>query len=405
MVRIGATTTCSSRSNHTRFIFVTHKTLFASAILFLLFFSSIAFSQPSLTDDRFLNSGVQAFYNSNLSEAEATFNQFISQHPENPRGYFFKSTVYFWRYVFGGRDPKVADAFLEISSEALDVTEEASLKDSRSAELRLFMSGLYGYRGIVRAAEHSFIKAFLDINKSHSLTKRLIKERPDFYDAYLGAGISHYMVGDIQPEGKWMASLLGFSGTREEGLAELNTAAEKGTVVQAEALFALSYFYEKQNRFQGAKSCLDKLIAQHPNNVIFLEALSRVEERTGDLASAAKICDTIIGLANPDFQFITTNTYLMRGKVKFEQMKFSESVSDFNTYIKLTLGKKGFSKEALYEASFKAGVCYETLGEPDIAAKFFVSVGKESKFYKEAQERLDRKDHPKEVGRLEPTSR
>lgn len=344
---------------------------------------------PSLATDtrQLLQAGIDDFYKSNLALAEEKFDRVIAASPNEPQGHFFKAVVYFWRYTFGSRTSSAAEKFLEIADKVIAQFEEEAEDNPAKKELSFYIGGLYGYRGLVRASEKNLIGAFADINKSNRITKRLAKETDKFPDAYFGLGISHYMAGDIPPEGKWMASLMGFSGSKEEGIKELRIAFEKGLFVRNEAGYMLAGCYEKEKQYKESKEVLLLLLEPFPTNVVFLESLVRVEQKLGNAESAEKICTDIIALKNGDLSQSLAYAAFTRAQIRYDARKFDEAVKDYVLFISKS-NPKTSAQDLIYDARFKAGDCYEELGDRETALKYYISVGQGSKFYAEAQARL-----------------
>lgn len=334
-----------------------------------------------------LQAGINDLYQTNLVQAEEKFDKLITDEPNEPQAYFFKAVVCFWRYNFGSKSAEQAARFFEATDKAIDLLEDQTSRFPAKTEAALYLGGLYGYRGLVLVSEKNYVGAFGDINKSNRITKRLAKESAKFPDAYFGLGMSHYLAGDIPKEGKWMAGLMGFSGSKEDGIEELEVAYQKGKFIKNEAGYVLASCYEKEQRYADAKRILDALTQAFPSNVVFLESLFRIEQKLGNAAAAEKICSDILALKNTDLAQSYTNAALTRAVLSYDAKRYDEALKDFYTFL-AKANTKLCSQELIYDARFKAGVCCDETGDRETATKFYASVGKESQFYRDARARL-----------------
>ena len=90
---------------------------------------------------------------------------------------------------------------------------------------------------------------------------------PDFVDVNLGLGLFSYYVDLMPGIVKFFASILGLSGSREEGLELVRRVAENGNYFKVEAQFSLAVlYYFIENDLDSSIVWLEKLQQDYPEN-------------------------------------------------------------------------------------------------------------------------------------------
>src|SRR5204862_444481 len=65
---------------------------------------------------------------------------------------------------------------------------------------------------------------------------KLLTISPDYYDAYVGTGLGKYIVGQKAAPVRWILRIGGIKGDQEQGLKELQLAADRGRFLKPFAL-------------------------------------------------------------------------------------------------------------------------------------------------------------------------
>jgi hypothetical protein len=108
-------------------------------------------------------------------------------------------------------------------------------------------------------------------------SEKLLAIAPDYYDAYLGAGIGKYLVSLKPAPVRWFLRLGGVSGNREEGLRELRITAEHGRFLAPFARLLISIDHLRSGRRDDAVRVLSQLRDEFPNNTLFAQEAARLE--------------------------------------------------------------------------------------------------------------------------------
>lgn len=242
-----------------------------------------------------LEVGIDAFYRANWSEAGSVFKELQRSKPEDSRAYFFEAMIPFWKYYFGGRSNQAAKRFLTQSQHAIEVSQQELNKNSSDTTMVLMLSGLYGYRSLVAAAEKNYREALQSGMTGFKYTRQLLALNADDPKALIGKGMFYYMVGSVPNGLKWVTNIVGMSADMQEGFKALEKAAKSKSYVRNDAQMILAYLYEREQQHNKALKHLSELCNRYPGNIIFQYNRARLLEKTNQLA-----------LAREKYQHITT---------------------------------------------------------------------------------------------------
>jgi hypothetical protein len=154
--------------------------------------------------------------------------------------------------------------------------------DRNDRDGRYFMATIYGLRAsFAITIDHSLRTAFSYGNKCYSYSKQLVQEDPKYYDAYLTLGIYEYALGVIPWYMRWMIYVLGGRGSKEDGLAHLKLATEKGQYAKDQALLASMVLDVREHSYSDASVLARDLTARFPRNYLFPINLAQILKLSG----------------------------------------------------------------------------------------------------------------------------
>jgi hypothetical protein len=278
-------------------------------LLMVLFLGLVgsAFARPP-SSDRLFKHGVDAFYATNWTRADSSFNALMRSHPDDPRAYFFSSMIPFWAYFFGGNESAQAKSFLSRSERAIAVAEKRLAVVPGDTSTVLLLSGLHGYRSLVAANEKEYRVAIGSGVKGYSFTKRLMEYGQDNPNALMGQGVFHYMVGTVPGEIRWMASLAGLSGDKATGLRYLARVASSDSDARYDAIMILAFLMEREGRTDDALRYLGWMRRSYPDNVLALYHQSRLLEAQGFGHDARAGYLKVMQTRQPEFSFLRSES-------------------------------------------------------------------------------------------------
>lgn len=251
---------------------------------------------PGAGYEEVMNAGLEAFYRTRWDTAEACFERLHRMNPSDPRGLFFSSMIPFWNYYFVEREPGVADHFLEQSEKAILIAEERLEAGEEDLYLVSLLSGLYGYQSLVASEEGRIRRALQRGRTGYRYTQQILAMEDDRAELEIGRGIFHYMVGSIPGSLRWLVSLFGLNGSREEGLEHLERAAGSNSHVRFDAMMVLSRIYVKEEEYELALDYAGKLVQERDENIIFQYLYAELLKTNGQETEALVVYRKIAGM-------------------------------------------------------------------------------------------------------------
>lgn len=245
-----------------------------------LFATTTDIHVDSLSYEQKLEEGIEVFYQANWTEAATVFKELQQKKPGDSRPYFFESMIPFWKYYFGGNSPRAADQFLAKSQRAIEISKKQLNKNSSDTTMVLMLSGLYGYRSLVAAAEKNYKEALQSGMTGFKYTRQLLALDADDPKALIGKGMFYYMVGSVPDGLKWATNMIGMSADMQEGFNALEQAAQSDSYVKNDAQMILAYLYEREQQHAKALNHLEALSDRYPGNIIFQFNRARLLEKT-----------------------------------------------------------------------------------------------------------------------------
>ena len=205
---------------------------------------------------------MQLLMDGDIDGAIQVFRQVEQADPESPLGYVLEADANWWKiYLTEGNltDPDVFEALSEkvtpYDAEFLRLNNLAIQKAQAQIHNHQDQARAYLYQGLAYALE-----ARLEALRDHALataragkqmlrlSNAALKLDPTLYDADLGVGIYNYFEATLPTYVKMLRFLIHLpGGSREVGLQQLQTAAEKGEVTKGEAQFHLAKNFSRNN--------------------------------------------------------------------------------------------------------------------------------------------------------------
>jgi len=262
-------------------------------------FPALGGAAPPTIDEALLR-----LYEFNFPAAHQLLDQYIAANSQDPLPYAFRSSAYLFyeldrmgilesefliddQRIAGKKralapDPAVRAQFLK-SLEDTESRGEAALKANPDDHSALFaMSVAQGvatdYMALVE--KHQFSSLSL-AKRSNNYAQRLLKLDPQFYDAYLTAGFSEYMVGSLPFFIRWFVHFDNVAGSKERGKASLELVAREGHYFKAFAKILLGIIDLREKRPHDAQKVLLDLAHDYPDNPLFRKELAKLNGRLG----------------------------------------------------------------------------------------------------------------------------
>jgi tetratricopeptide (TPR) repeat protein len=251
-----------------------------------------------------IDEALQRLYDFNFPAAHRILEQCIAANSNDPLPYAFRASAFLFfeldrmgilesEFLIDDKriaekkrplspDPGIRVQFLKALEEA-DSRGEAALKvnpDDRAALFALSISQGVATDYMALVEKHQISSLSL-AKRSSNYAQRLLKLDPKFYDAYLTAGLSEYMVGSLPFFVRWFVKFDGVAGSKERGKESLELVAREGRYFKAFAKILLGIIDLREKRPQDAQKLLVDLAHDYPANPLFRKELAKLNGRLG----------------------------------------------------------------------------------------------------------------------------
>jgi hypothetical protein len=272
--------------------------LTALSLLLFLSLPARAVDYP-LLDDAFTD-----LYNFNFPAAHKTVDREIASHANDPLPYAVSASGYLFseldrlgilesEFLINDNriiekknppqpDPATRTKFLKAVEDTRLRADAALAKDPNDKMALFAMCIAEGvatdYMALV---EKHQIASLAPAKKSNNYAQRLLKLDPKFYDAYLAAGFSEYLVGSLPFFIRWFVHFDNVSGSKEAGVRNLQLVANEGHYLKPFAKILLGIAALREKRPRDAQQLLTELSRNYPQNPLFRKELEKLNEKYG----------------------------------------------------------------------------------------------------------------------------
>jgi hypothetical protein len=254
--------------------------------------------------DPSLDEAFQNLYNFDFSGAHQVLAQYITLHPGEAMPYAVESASYLFseldrlgilesefliddERISKKGPPLVPDPAVRAQLvRALDETQSrANAALARDANDRAALLAMVIAQGVTVdymafVEKHQF-RSLSPAERSNSYAQRLLRLDPKFYDAYLTAGLSEYMVGSLPFFIRWFVHFDNVDGDKAKGVRSLEIAARYGHYMKAFAQILLGIIDLREKRPRDAQALLQDLALKYPGNPLFQKELVKLNRKLG----------------------------------------------------------------------------------------------------------------------------
>lgn len=241
-------------------------------IIFLLL-SSLIYSQNFLKVDALDKKLIDLTFNDEYIEVKQICDSLINLDNKNPKYYFhyFSADALQLHEKINQSPMNERGAMRELLADSSIAKLEKTLEFLDDIEMtpenRFFIASLYGYYSRYAGLNRSWWAAYINGSKANDMFNEIIEEFPDCYDAYLYPGVFSYYAARLSGFTSFIASILGVSGNRAEGLEKINIALQKGEMVYPQALLmTIEINAIMEDNPYNALPSFEKFIKDYPKN-------------------------------------------------------------------------------------------------------------------------------------------
>ncbi len=267
-------------------------------IVLLLGRTALAAAPPSLDD------ALNHLYNFDFAGAHAILDQLIAARPADPLPHAFRASAclfdeldrlgvlegqFFttddWAYDKKRKpvpDPAIRARLLQALNDTQsegDAALRGNPKDKPALFALCIAQGVTAdYMALIDKRQFSSLSPS---KRSNTYAQELLQLDPKFYDAYVTAGFSEYVLGSLPFFVRWFVHFDNISGNREIGKQHLELAARQGHYLKAFASILLAIAAVREKRPADARAILQELSRDYPKNPLFRKELARLDGAAG----------------------------------------------------------------------------------------------------------------------------
>jgi hypothetical protein len=238
-----------------------------------------------------LLAGFHSLYAQDFPSAREQFDNWESQHPEEPFGEVAVAASYLFEELFrqgilssdfflnekrflngidGKPDAQRMKSFEEAIVLARTLAKKRLAKNAREPEALFALTlaaGMESDADMMLRKQH--IESLKRLKEANEYAKQLLAEQPDADDAYVALGSANYIIGSLNGGARFMLWFGGIHGDKKLGMEQLNKTIDSGRYLQpfAKILLALAARREKQNNV--AQKLLRELSEEYPESSLF----------------------------------------------------------------------------------------------------------------------------------------
>lgn len=238
--------------------------------------------------------GNSALYNIDYATARAKFEEVRKLQPQHPAGDIYLATTIWLEHLNKSRrlqtglysddssfyagaenakednegdavDLEVDRAFRDRMAQAKTKALAMVARNKNDADAQYFLGAYYGVMaGYEASVARKFFAAMRNGSRSVDAHEKVLKLKPDYYDAYLSVGMYDYIVGNLPFVYKALATLAGVRGNKQRGIERLQTIVAKDSATADDARVMLLAIYKNEKRHADALAILQQLNTKYP---------------------------------------------------------------------------------------------------------------------------------------------
>ncbi|HTW62710.1 MAG TPA: hypothetical protein VMD55_12960 [Terracidiphilus sp.] len=263
----------------------------------------------------------QHFYDLDYPAAVAEFEHFHEEHPGDPQAttYLLNAVIFqeLYRldlldttfYANDGfltghhatdEDPKARDRIFSLADEAVREADWRIGKNPNDVDAWFARAWARSLRcTYVAMVERSFGAGFRLATKARDDAQHALNLDPNYVDAKLIVGVYDYVVGALPWPFKLMIGIAGITGSKSQGMALLDDAANRGVITRVEARTVIALFLRREGRYQEAIQVVLLLKNQYPRDFLFCLEEANLRKDAGEGMAAVEVYRQLVS-ANAD---------------------------------------------------------------------------------------------------------
>ena len=255
-----------------------------------------------------IDQALHHLYNFDFTATHETLDGYIAAHPGEPLPYAFRASAYLFyeldrlqlleaEFLIDDEklvekkkklepDPATRAKLIQALDDATKRGEAALRANPKDTNALFALCVAQGVRTDYMALiEKKQIASLGPAKRSNNYAQQLLKLDPKFYDAYLTAGFSEYMVGSLPFFMRWFVRFDNVSGSKDRAMENLRLAARQGRYFKAFAKILIGIINLREKKPHEAQKLLAELSTEYPGNPLFRKELVKLTNKLGMAAN------------------------------------------------------------------------------------------------------------------------
>ncbi len=343
-----------------------------------------------LNRDPLVREAFERFYNLDYPGAVERFGRFHAAHPGDPQATalllnaelfqelyrldLLDTTFYANDGFLTGRhaveeDPKVRDRILSLADEAIHEADWRLNRNPGDIDALYARGWVYSLKCTYLAmVERAYGAGFRLATKAKDDENDVLQMDPEYVDAKLVAGVYEYVVGALPWPFKLLIGFAGITGSKTQGLAMLNDAANRGVVTSVEARTVIALFLRREARYKEAIQVVRGLRNQYPHDFLFCLEEANLRKDAGEGMAAVDSYRELLAASVKPGYFAEARlelAYFGLGDALRGQRHYSEAALAYEQ----AAWTKNVAPELKIRSLLAAGECRDLNGERALAVK------------------------------------
>jgi len=360
--------------------------------------SAIAGSQlgldASLPPDA-VETAIDHLWNLEYDQARPQLEAWLAQHPNDLRAMNYLASTMLQRemfqrellegrmYVVGGEAfrkgrPPVPAGFqgelFGVLNRAESLAQERLRQNSRDEDALYWLGAAHAIRAIFHLTfARAPAAALREAKEARNYHARVLSLNPGFVDAMLFGGMYEYVVGSLPWYMKFLASIAGYRGDRERGLAAMQRVAREGHRARMEARQFLVIVYFREKRYPEALALLQEMERAYPRNFVIPQEIARVYKGLGDWRAAAETYQQLLARHHqgaPGYRNLPVSKILYQAGEAYARM--GDTAQALRLYKQVE--ERQEDNIFVYRAALAAGNMYQQQNRPEDARRRYERV-------------------------------
>jgi tetratricopeptide (TPR) repeat protein len=142
-------------------------------------------------------------------------------------------------------------------------------RNKNDADALYFLGAYYGVMaGYEASVARKFFSAMRNGSRCVEAHEKVLKLKPDYYDAYLSIGVYDYIAGSLPFGYRVMATMVGVRGNKKRGITKLQTIIENNAMTADDARILLVTIFRNEKRYDDALALLEQLCSKYPRSYL-----------------------------------------------------------------------------------------------------------------------------------------